>query len=210
MTTPLVRRNGIAPSKKRAIMRQKAVAPVAERLPEYLLPAQVEALMQQAPNSQAEHLMLTQWRAGLRVSEALALEVADLDYGAQGSNATLRVRRGKGNKPRFVPMHPELAAGLRTYTRALNIRRGKVFTTTRSTAWRWVQASLERAKQLNQIPHDKEAGTHVLRHSAARHWLSCGVPINAVSLWLGHSDIQTTLIYLRLLPDPQGFMDRVL
>ena len=35
------------------------------------------------------------------------------------------------------------------------------------------------------------------------------VPLNAVSLWLGHSNITTTLIYLRILPDPQGFMDRV-
>ena len=62
---------------------------------------------------------------------------------------------------------------------------------------------------LNQVPQDQEAGTHVLRHSAARHRLSCGVPINAVSLWLGHSHLETTLIYLRLLPDPQSFMDRV-
>ena len=84
-----------------------------------------------------------------------------------------------------------------------------MFSTTRSTAWRWMQSSLAKAKELNQVPQDKQAGTHVLRHSAARHWLSCGVPINAVSLWLGHSHIETTLIYLRLLPDPQSFMDRV-
>jgi len=195
--------------KKNQHVRQKTGGTVAQQLPEYLLPDQVEALMKQAPNAQAEVLMLTQWRAGLRISEALGLEVGDLALADDGGNATLRIRCGKGNKPRFVPLHPELAAALRTYIRMGNIRRGQVFSTTRSTAWRWMQSSLGKAQELNRIPQDKEAGTHVLRHSAARHWLSCGVPINAVSLWLGHSHIETTLIYLRLLPDPQSFMDRV-
>jgi len=209
MTTGLATRPVGKLVRKNQHVRQKTGGTVAQQLPEYLLPAQVEALMKQAPNAQAEVLMLTQWRAGLRISEALGLEVGDLDFSDDGDNATLRVRRGKGNKPRFVPLHPELAATLQTYIRMGNIRRGKVFSTTRSTAWRWMQSSLGKVKELNQMPQDKEAGTHVLRHSAARHWLSCGVPINAVSLWLGHSHIETTLIYLRLLPDPQSFMDRV-
>ncbi len=209
MTTGLATRSVGRPVKKNQHVRQKTGGTVAQQLPEYLLPDQVEALMKQAPNAQAEVLMLTQWRAGLRISEALGLEVGDLDFAEDGDNATLRIRRGKGNKPRFVPLHLELAAALRTYIRMGNIRRGKVFSTTRSTAWRWMQSSLAKAKGLNQVPQDKEAGTHILRHSAARHWLSCGVPINAVSLWLGHSHIETTLIYLRLLPDPQSFMDRV-
>ncbi len=209
MTTGLATRPVGKLVKKNQHVRQKTGGTVAQQLPEYLLPDQVEALMKQAPNAQAEVLMLTQWRAGLRISEALGLEVGDLDFADDGDNATLRIRRGKGNKARFVPLHPELAAALRTYIRMGNIRRGKVFSTTRSTAWRWMQSSLEKAKELDQVPQDKEAGTHVLRHSAARHWLGCGVPINAVSLWLGHSHIETTLIYLRLLPDPQSFMDRV-
>ncbi len=183
MTTALATRPKGKPVKKNRHVRQKTGGTVAQQLPEYLLPDQVEALMKQAPNAQAEVLMLTQWRAGLRISEALGLEVGDLDF-ADGDNATLRIRRGKGNKPRFVPLHPELAVALRTYVRMGNIRRGKVFSTTRSTAWRWMQSSLEKAKELNQVPQDKVAGTHVLRHSAARHWLSCGVPINAVSLVL--------------------------
>ncbi len=209
MTTALATWPEGKPVRKNRHVRQRTGGTVAQQLPDYLLPDQVEALMKQAPNAQAEVLMLTQWRAGLRISEALGLEVADLDFADDGNNATLRVRRGKGNKPRFVPLHPELAAALKTYIRMGNIRRGKVFSTTRSTAWRWMQSSLEKAKELNQIPQDKEAGTHVLRHSAARHWLSCGVPINAVSLWLGHRHLETTLIYLRLRPDPHSFMDRV-
>ena len=48
-----------------------------------------------------------------------------------------------------------------------------------------------------------------MRHSAARHWLSSGIPINVVSRWLGHASLQTTLVYLEILPDPLGEMGRV-
>ena len=133
--------------------------------------------------------------------------MADLDL--DGDNPTLRVRSGKGGKSRLVPVHPELAAALRTRLDFGDIRRGPIFDTSRSTAWRWLKLALDRAIQLNQIPSGRKIGTHTLRHSAARHWLASGVPINHVSRWLGHSSIQTTLVYLELLPDPSGYMVRV-
>ena len=46
--------------------------------------------------------------------------------------------------------------------------------------------------------------THILNHSYARHLLMNDIPINYLSRWLGHSSIQTTLIYLELVPDPTG------
>ena len=52
-------------------------------------------------------------------------------------------------------------------------------------------------------------GTHTLRHSYARHLLMNGIQINYLSRWLGHSSIQTTLIYLELVPDQSGSLDRV-
>ena len=48
------------------------------KLPEYLEMAEVNALIAAAPNPKARLIMLEQWRAGLRVSEALALEARDL------------------------------------------------------------------------------------------------------------------------------------
>ena len=66
-------------------------------LQEYLEQAEIEAVIAAVPNPMARLLMLEQWRAGLRVSEALTLENRDLLL--DSDRPTLRVRTGKGNKP---------------------------------------------------------------------------------------------------------------
>ena len=109
-----------------------------------------------------------------------------------------------------APRDRARAAAFRQVIDFGNVRRGPLVHTTRSTAWRWVKASLSRAQDMGSLPAGREVGTHTLRHSAARHWLASGVPINHVSRWLGHASIQTTLIYLEILPDPTGYMDRVI
>jgi integrase len=99
-------------------------------LPEYLEPREVEALILQAAQAQARLIMLTQWRAGLRISEALKLRVPDLSFDAD--NPTVRVGEGKGRKPRYVPMHPELGAAFRSYLDYSTARRGPIFHASRS------------------------------------------------------------------------------
>ena len=108
-----------------------------------------------------------------------------------------------------MPGHPELVAGLRNAITYGCIRRGCIINAKRSTAWRWVKAALIRAQASGSVPQGEKVGTHTLRHSGARHWLASGIPINVVSRWLGHASLQTTLIYLEILPDPTGYMDKV-
>ena len=74
---------------------------------------------------------------------------------------------------------------------------------------RWVRAAVRRAEELGAIVPGRKIGTHTLRHSYARHLLMNGIQINYLSRWLGHSSIQTTLIYLELVPDQSGSLDRV-
>ena len=81
-----------------------------KRIPEYLEPDEVNAVIRAAPNPKAKLLMLEQWRAGLRVSEALDLEVRDLSLDT--ATPTLRVRSGKGGKTRLVPVHSDLHGAL--------------------------------------------------------------------------------------------------
>jgi integrase/recombinase XerD len=201
-TTALARAGNRQPTRKERVAIQRASGYVARRasLPDYLEMPEINALIQVAPHAQARLLMLVQWRAGLRISEALALD---------GDRLTLKVRQGKGGKDRVVPVHSELGAGLRSFLAFGNVKRGSIFDASRSTAWRWLKQALARAVELGAIPPGRKVGTHTLRHSAARHWLASGFPINVVSRWLGHASLQTTLVYLEILPDPAGFMERV-
>ena len=79
----------------------------------------------------------------------------------------------------------------------------------RVTVWRWVQQAVLRATEAGQIPQGRSVGTHTLRHSVARHMLLNGIPLNYLSRWLGHGQIQTTLVYLELAPDPSGSLASV-
>ena len=184
-----------------------AVAKREKRIPEYLEADEVNAIIRAAPSPKAKLLMLQQWRAGLRVSEALDLEVRDLSLDT--ATPTLRVRSGKGGKTRLVPVHPELHGALSSALAYGDINQGRIVEAHPTTAWRWVQTAVKRAEELGAIAPGKRVGTHTLRHSYARHLLMNGIPINYLSRWLGHSSIQTTLIYLELVPDPTGSLAMV-
>ena len=178
-----------------------------KRIPEYLEADEVNSIIRAAPNPKAKLLMLEQWRAGLRVSEALDLEVRDLSLDTP--SPAVRVRSGKGGKSRLVPVHPELHGALGSALAYGDISQGRIVEAHPATVWRWVQASVKRAEELGAIAPGKRIGTHTLRHSYARHLLMNGIPINYLSRWLGHSSIQTTLIYLELVPDPTGSLAMV-
>ena len=171
-------------------------------LPEYLEAQEVQAVLAASPNPRARLLMLLQWRAGLRVSEALALQAADLSL--DSDQPTIRVRSGKGGRSRIVPVHPELQNALVAVLQFADISKGRIIGASRSTAWRWVQSAVDRAVELGALPAGRQIGTHTFRHSYARHLLLHGVPVNYLSRWLGHKSITTTLIYLELVPDPAG------
>ena len=152
--------------------------------------------------------MLLQWRAGLRVSEALALQSADLSL--DSDHPTIRVRQGKGGRSRIVPVHPELHQALNAVLQFADVARtGRIIGASRSTAWRWVQPAVERAEELGALAPRRRVGTHTFRPCYARHLLLHGVPINYLSRWLGHQSITTTLVYLELVPDPAGRLSTV-
>ena len=91
----------------------------AEQLPEYLEAHEVDALIRAAPNPRARLLFLIEWRAGLRISEALAVETRDLSLDTE--RPTIRVRQGKGSKARIVPVHAELHAALTSALQVGNV-----------------------------------------------------------------------------------------
>lgn len=176
-------------------------------IPEYLTPAEVAGLIEAAPNAKARLLIRIQWRAGLRISEALAVEPRDIQD--ETGNPVLRVRRGKGNVSRLVPVHPELMAALKTDLDYGGRQDRPFVSVSRQHASRWIASAVRVATDSGVLVEGRKVSSHALRHSYARHLLAHGIPLNVLSHWLGHASINTTLIYVQLLPDPAGTLQEI-
>ncbi|MCY4416096.1 MAG: tyrosine-type recombinase/integrase [Chloroflexi bacterium] len=177
-------------------------------VPHYWTADQVQRLLDALASNnrhQARTAALIMWRTGLRVSEVLELEWRDLDY--SGEPATLIVRRSKTRKPRTVRMHGELVQ-LFTNWPSNRTARDKVVPLAMRTVLRHIADAVVASGLAEESPGTGKRlpGAHSLRHSAARHWLMVGrVPLNVVSSWLGHANVQVTLrIYLPIVGSDYG------
>jgi integrase/recombinase XerC len=136
------------------------------------------------------------YSSGLRLSELLHLEMADLDL----DDATVRVT-GKGRKVRIVPVGRHAREALRAWLRirnalptessALFVGRRGARLSPRSVQQRLRQWGRKRGLPIRLHPH-------MLRHSCASHVLESSGDLRAVQELLGHADIATTQIYTHL------------
>lgn len=69
----------------------------------------------------------------------------------------------------------------------------------RATAWRRVQEVMDAAK-ITAGPHKCPKG---LRHGYGVHAISCNIPLNMLSKWMGHSSLEITAIYANALGEEQ-------
>jgi len=137
-------------------------------------------------------LFVLLYGCGLRIAEALALDVRDVP----GPDATLRVV-GKGNKERILPVLPVVRAALaqwlvvhpdRAPDRPLFVgaRGGRLDAAV-------AQRTLRQFRRLNGLP--EHATPHALRHSFATHLLAGGADLRSIQDLLGHASLSTTQRY---------------
>jgi len=162
-------------------------------LPAVLSAEEVARLFAAVSNPRDLMILRTAYAAGLRVSEVVRLQVGDVDP----SRMTLHVRCAKGRKDRFVPLSAVLLGMLRHYWRQY---RPKTWlfpgSPGRHLSIGNVQRFCKRAVRAAGI--SKKASMHTLRHSYATHLLEAGVNIRLIQQYLGHSSLQTTMVYLHL------------
>ncbi len=109
-TTILAKRTGrptrAESQRRQSVAQSRASGRLAKRktLPEYLEPGEVQALIEAASHADAQILMLEQCRAGLRIAEALNLEVADLDF-RYATATTVLLERAKDGLRRHRDQH---------------------------------------------------------------------------------------------------------
>jgi integrase/recombinase XerD len=181
-----------------------------QRLPRVLTREQVARLLEQprgtAPLALRDRALLElMYACGLRASEAIGLELADVDL-----EEGLLCARGKGSKERIVPVGRQAVTAVRAYVRSgrpaligagsraapavharvfLNSRGGGL---TRQGLYKIIQGHARRAGL------EERMSPHTLRHSFATHLLAGGCDLRSLQEMLGHADLATTQLYTHL------------
>jgi site-specific recombinase XerD len=176
--------------------------PKEQKLPVVLSRGEVRRLLSCVRCEHYRVCLSTIYACGLRVSEGIALQVADID----GERKAIHVRRGKGKKDRYVPL-PE--SNLRMLRRYWASHRNPTWIfptpphrcTDQFIAPDHMSASGVRQAfrlSLRDSGIQKSATVHTLRHSYATHLLEDGVSLPVIQAYLGHARISSTAIYLHL------------
>jgi integrase/recombinase XerD len=176
----------------------------SRRLPEVLTRGEVAKLLEQPKGSEPidlrdRALLELMYACGLRASEAVGLQVADVDL----DELVLRAH-GKGSKERLVPVGRTAADAVRRYLERgrpqlvgasiepclfVNFRGGAL---TRQGLYKIVQRHAKSAGLADRM------SPHTLRHTFATHLLAGGCDLRAVQEMLGHADVATTQLYTHL------------
>jgi integrase/recombinase XerD len=176
----------------------------SQRLPKVLARDEVAALLAAPrgtdPASLRDRAILElMYACGLRASEAINLDVRDLDLKAQ----VLRTR-GKGSKERLVPVGREAVAAVKAWlTRGRPVFVGpgeesRLFVNRRGTGLTRQGLYKIVQRHARAVGLDDRMSPHTLRHTFATHLLAGGCDLRSVQEMLGHADIATTQIYTHL------------
>ena len=180
------------------------------KLIDYLTHTEMQALLD-APNLQTtsgirdQAMLYLCFAAGLRVSELVGLNLSQLELQSHPSIHVI----GKGRRERVLPLWKETATVLSAWLalRPDNAATPKLFLNaqgvglTRSGFEYILSKHVETATIKQPSLAKKHISPHSLRHSCAIHTLKATHDIRKVTLWLGHSDLKSTEIYLRADPD---------
>ena len=176
----------------------------SRKLPHVLSQAEVTKLLESAreadPISLRDRALLeVMYGCGLRASEAIGLEIGDVDL----RRGFVRPH-GKGSKERIVPLGREASRAIERYQRSgrpelvgdrverklfVNFRGGGL---TRQGLYKIIQ------RHAQAVGLDQKMSPHTLRHTFATHLLSGGCDLRSVQEMLGHADVATTQLYTHL------------
>jgi len=177
-------------------------------LPEVLTIEQVHQIIDCCRTHRMAAFFWTVYTLGLRLEEALNLHVGDID----SKRMMVHVHRGKGAKDRYIPLPESTLRVLREFWlthrhrtfvfpadgrdhRGVSHPQGPSQAKTPMS----VTAVQGAIKQITKkIDFGKKISTHTLRHCYATHLVEAGVPLRLIQQYLGHSSLQTTMIYLHL------------
>ena len=166
-----------------------------QTLPDILTGEEVEQIFQQIASLKHRAILMIAYGAGLRISEACALKVSDLD----SKRMLIHVHEGKRSKDRYVMLSERLLDTLRAYWKVVRPQPPFLFPGAipgRSITTSAVQRVLKQV--VVQCKFTKRVTAHSLRHGFATHLLEMGTDIRGIQRLLGHSSLQTTARYTKV------------
>lgn len=176
----------LAPKEKRADFDLVVRGPKLQRkLPPYRTDDNVKAIINVAKKPFERALIMTLYDGALRIEELMNMQVHDVDY----DGGYVKITR-KGGEETRLPVSGETLKALKKY---IGNRKGKIFP---QPYWK---LHYEIRKLANNAGLRKFT-PHQLRHARACDLRSKGVAIEDIQEFLGHKQIQTTLIYARMMP----------
>lgn len=166
----------------------------ANTLPQVLSKQECKLLFKAPRTLKHRFLLAFAYSAGLRMNELRLLKIADVD----SDRKQIHIRQGKGKKDRYVVLSALIADKLPNY---LSHEKPKIYlfeglTPGQPMGERSIQYVINEALAKTEIK--KDVSMHTLRHSFATHLLEDGIDLYSIQKLLGHSNIQTTIIYLHI------------
>lgn len=173
----------------------------------YLTEAEINGFLTEARNHGVKTWTLC-WlmiETGFRISEALELNIKNIDFGSKYITVRCLKKRAK-IVYRTVPVSDHLIEHLLDFSRSVHMgRRGMFWEWTRMTAYRHIISVMNAAHIEGSY-----ANPRGLRHSFGVHAIQSGVPINIVQRWLGHADLKTTSVYTNIVgPEERSIAERM-
>jgi len=161
----------------------------------YLTQEEMKRLLKVIDNRRDKAIFLMAYSYGLRASEVGLLRREDIDF----ERFKIRITRLKGSISAEYPLRPEVAKALRSYLRTRKDDSPILFPSRRGLPInrRTLDYLMKKYSEKAGIPQEKRH-FHVLKHSIATHLLDAGADIMFVKDWLGHKNIQNTIVYSQL------------
>jgi site-specific recombinase XerD len=189
--------------KRRWSTLEKLRVPKEHKLPAVMSISEVRKLIAAVKTVHNRVFLQTLYSLGLRLEEGLHLQLGDIDK----DRKLVHVHRGKGAKDRYVPLPDSTLSLLREYWKthrnpkwifpALGRKRQGGATALAPMIASGRRQCLKKAAEM--LGWKKQGlSLHTLRHSYATHLLEAGVNLRLIQKYLGHSSLQTTMIYLHL------------
>jgi site-specific recombinase XerD len=181
--------------------------PPEKTLPVVLSVDEVRRVLAKVLRPKYKVCLTTIYSCGLRLREGVTLKTEDID----GERKQLHIRRAKGGKDRYIPLPERTLEMLRdfwsnhrhpTFLFPARIPLGIPTSSARKTMCpSGVRRALQAAVKESGVK--KHATVHTLRHSYATHLLEAGVNLRVIQAYLGHSSLQSTMIYTHLTEKAQ-------